>query len=581
MRIKILSPQLADQIAAGEVIERPAAVVKELIENSLDALAEHISIDIKQGGLELIRVRDDGQGIIKDDMKLALYRHATNKIAQLTDLERVATLGFRGEALASVSAVSRLTLISRHYQSEEAWCIRSGLVEESLQPIAHPIGTSVEVSDLFFNTPVRRKFLRQPKIEFQYIESIVQRLALSRFDVAFRLLHNQKVVFSNAIAPDTVSREQRVATFLGSAFMENAIAIEMVTAELTLRGWLGLPSFHRSQADMQYAYLNGRFIRDKLLAHAVRQAYEGILFHGRYPAYVLYLTCDPGRVDVNVHPTKQEIRFRDSRQVHNFVTYAVREALQKIRPFPPSQIKPSSKEVLLATHNYYQKSLSLTPLPIAVMESASTYQACKPTIQGPSFQGGSSLGTAIAQLHNTYILAQNESGLIIIDMHAAHERLVFEKMKNLQEGQPIPTQPLLLPVDIALNSQEYKCWEIQQQYFSEAGLITEAIGPDSILVREIPVLWKNFDIAQLIHDVLADLITYSISNRMQQKMYELLGNIACHNSVHAKYSLTITEMNAILREMEQTPNSSQCNHGRPTWKQFTWRELDRFFLRGR
>ncbi len=581
MRIKILNQLLANQIAAGEVIERPAAVVKELIENSLDAHAQQLIIDIKQGGHQLIRVRDDGDGIFKDDLLLALARHATSKISQLSDLECVNSLGFRGEALASIGAVSRLKLMSRQRQADTAWCAYSGIDEQTPEPIAHPFGTTIEVNDLFYNTPARRKFLRQPKTEFEQIESVIQKLALSRFNVAFRLTHNQKQILSLTRADTQIEREQRLATILGGAFMEQALYIEYKAGPLQLHGWLALPEFNRSQNDMQYWYLNGRFVRDKLLTHAARQAYEDVLFHGRQPAYVLYLTCDPASVDVNVHPTKHEVRFRDGRDVHQFVVHTVHEALEQIRPGSPL----AQQSIIENQPEYHQKKPSqFIPKPLSQSALDSTFTIQEPKTNYKIFDAQPntlSLGTALAQLRNTFILAQNDQGLVIIDIHAAHERLNYEKIKQQQIDQHPATQPLLVPISLELNRQEYQTWEKNQSQFSAAGIMTEAIGPENILVREIPIVLQNTAIAQIIRDVLADLITHSTSSRIDNTINEILGNIACRGSIQANHSLSIPEMNALLRQMEQTPHSGHCNHGRPTWKQIFWSELDRFFLRGR
>lgn len=594
MRIKILSPLLANQIAAGEVVERPASVVKELVENSLDAQAANITVEIKQGGQELIRIRDDGKGIVKEDLPLALARHATSKIAQLTDLEAVASLGFRGEALASISAVSRLKLTSRHYQAESAWCVRADHEESNLEPAAHPSGTTVEVQDLFFNTPARRKFMRQPKTEFEHIEAVLHKLALSRFEVGFRLSHNQRQVFATNPAHSIAECEQRLTAVLGSAFMEQAVRIELTTGEFQLQGWLALPSFNRSQADMQYWYLNGRYLRDKLLTHAVRQAYEDVLFNGRHPAYVLYLTCNPNAVDVNVHPTKHEVRFRDSRTVHQFIVHAVHEALEKIRPgakLEPAMAPVVTTESPMENSLICEKTLAKMPhyyhqhTPSQPQQRQLAFTVQEPQAHGaietPTASISASLGTALAQLRNTYILAQNEQGLVIVDIHAAHERITYEKMKQQQTDQGVITQQLLAPITLALSRQEFQTWEKYQTDFANAGIITEEMGPEIILVREIPVLLQKTDIAQIIRDVLADLITHVSSARLTETMNEILGNIACRQSIRANYSLTLPEMNALLRQMEQTANSSHCNHGRPTWKQISWQELDTFFLRGR
>lgn len=612
-RIQILSSLLANQIAAGEVVEKPASVVKELMENSLDAGAGQIQIDIKQGGHELIRVRDDGKGIVKDDLALALARHATSKITQLADLEAVASLGFRGEALASISAVSRLKITSRHYQSESAWSIDSDQFAEPL-PASHPIGTSIEVHDLFYNTPARRKFLRQPKNEFDSIEEVIHKLALSRFDVGLRLTHNQRQIFLANPAHSAVQIEQRLESILGAAFMEHAISMEFGAEELKLQGWLALPHFNRSQADLQYCYLNGRYVRDKLLSHAVRQAFEDVLFHGRYPAYVLYLTCPPQRVDVNVHPTKHEVRFRDSRHVHQFIVHAVREALEKFRPAAPRDPMPltpvSANDTAFTpvpplTSSYRDTGLSAGPgliaksnvtqqeiLTLRVQETPPAYshdeksalsQSVPPIAENDNASPISvtGLGSALAQLRNTYILAQNSAGLVIVDIHAAHERMTYENMKKSEAETSRAAQALLTPLIVKLNHQEYQLWEIYRENFDAYGLVTESMGPGQIVVREVPVLLQKCDLEQILRDVLSDLAVHGASVRVKDNIREILGNIACRQSIRANYSLTLPEMDALLRQMEQTPNSGFCNHGRPTWKQIPWNELDKFFLRGR
>lgn len=602
MSIKILSPLLANQIAAGEVVERPASVVKELIENSLDAGATQISIDIKQGGHELIRIRDNGCGISQADLPLALARHATSKITELSDLEAINSLGFRGEALASISAVSRLKLTSRYQQADSAWCIHAvdPLDNLTLTPAAHPVGTTIEVEDLFFNTPARRKFLRQPKTEFEHIEAVVYKLALSRFDAGFKLTHNQRPVFTVNPAITFAEQEQRTGTILGAAFMEQAVYLTLNAGGWQLQGWIALPSFHRSQPDMQYWFLNGRFVRDKLLTHAVKQAYADVLFNNRHPAYVLYLAGNPQQIDVNVHPTKHEVRFRDSRSIHQLVAHAVHEALEKVKPGQPAVVAetPSACETS-PVENRGSRGISLdkslpssflqreeilkTPAPVNSTDITSpSQQKLAFTVQEPvATYSALSLGTALAQLRNTYILAQNEQGLIIVDIHAAHERLTYEKMKQQHSTQPVASQPLLVPITLQLSRQELIAWEKYQTELTGAGILTEALGPETIAVREVPVLLLKTDIAQIIRDVLADISMQVHTKRVQETLNEILGNIACRHSIQANHSLTLTEMDALLRQMEQTANSSHCNHGRPTWKQISWSELDKFFLRGR
>ncbi len=597
MRIKILDKELANQIAAGEVVERPASVVKELVENSLDAKARKITVEIRHGGQELIRVIDNGEGILKEDLTLALARHATSKISKLADLEEIHSLGFRGEALASICAVSQLSIVSHHHGADMAW----GIVNNDLnapEPCAHPIGTTIEVKNLFYNTPARRKFLRQPKTEFRQIESMLHKLALSRLDVGFELIHNQRVIFSLPSASNQETISKRIACILGQEFLDNAFFMEFKAAEFSLNGWLGLPAFHRSQSDMQYWFLNGRYVRDKALSHAARHAYEDVLYNQRYPAYILYLNCDPATVDVNVHPTKQEVRFRDSRSLHQFIVHGIKTALEKIAINPAHGQSP-----LLGIKGENHDSPPPAPMrrgcnppfspprnPIAtthaVQEQLAVYEYITTLIEQPNQAKTESihnlhLGTALAQLKNTFILAQNDQGLVIIDIHAAHERLQYEKLKK--EGHIIQkaTQPLLIPLTMALSTEEYQIWEEHQEQFLSAGINTSALNETSILIREIPVLFAKIDICRLIHDFLSDLSVLPASQKIPELWHELLGNIACKNSLKTNEKLTLQEMDALLREMEITPNSSQCNHGRPTWKQFNWSELDRFFLRGR
>lgn len=591
-RIQLLSPRLSNQIAAGEVVERPASVVKELLENSLDAGARRISIDIEQGGLALIRVRDDGVGIASDDLPLALSRHATSKITSLDDLERVATLGFRGEALASIASVSRLELTSATAESE-AWQVRSEGrdMQPDIQPAAHPIGTTVDVRDLFFNTPARRKFLKSERTEFSHIEEVLRRQALACFERGFSLRHNGRVVQELRPAEDDSGRERRIAAVLGSEFIANALRVETEAAGLRLHGWVALPTFSRSQADMQYFFVNGRVIRDRLVAHAIRQAYQDVLYHGRHPAFVLYLELDPAAVDVNVHPTKHEVRFRDSRLVHDFLFRSLHRALAETRPdavlerrtenaqpefapaasFPVQQNAwnlPPSADAVRDTTAFYRPQMGFsnsTPLP-AVSEAAA---------------GLPPLGHALAQLKGIYILAENADGLILVDMHAAHERITYERMKTARDGGGIRTQPLLVPLALAVSEREADCAEAQAEHFRAFGFEIDRSGAESLIVRQVPIALADTDIAALVRDVLADLIEYGSSDRIRAHENDILGTMACHAAVRANRRLTLPEMNALLRDMEATERSGQCNHGRPTWTLLRLDELDRLFLRGR
>lgn len=582
MRIKILDPQLTNQIAAGEVIERPASVVKEAVENSLDAKAQQISVDVEEGGTVLIRVRDDGGGIHPQDLSLAITPHATSKIENFSDLERVASLGFRGEALASIASVSRFKIASCQANLDSGFCIVTdggkGIVKPA--PIAHPVGTTVEVRDLFFNIPARRKFLRSSRTEFEHIESLLQKLSLSHFDVGFSLKHNQKLIFDFKPASTLVNREKRVLEVMGAGFMQEALNLEFAAAELKMSGWIAAPNYSRSQSDLQYFYVNGRLVKDKTLSHAVRQAYHDVLFHGRHPAYLLYLEIDPALVDVNVHPTKNEVRFRNGRVVHDFIVRGIKEVLSQIRPVT---ISPSVHPMPESNKSYFPPQQS--DLPLKIKEQISSYAALHqlPEMPKPNLEINheNPLGFALAQLHDIYILAQNKLGLVMVDMHAAHERILYEKLKKEMLEQGIMLQQLLVPISLSLNKSEFSVWEKHQALLSEIGLTTEALSPEAIIIREIPALLKNEDTAQLVRDILADLQTYQVSSRAEEAINAILGSMACRSSTRANRRLTLPEMNALLRDMEKTEHSGVCNHGRPTFVQFSFTELDKFFLRGR
>jgi DNA mismatch repair protein MutL len=610
-QIKLLSPRLANQIAAGEVVERPASVIKELVENSLDAAASRIDIDIEAGGIKLMRVRDNGAGIQQDDMPLALSRHATSKIIELEDLERVGTLGFRGEALASISSVSRLSMLSNTEQQGAGWKAETGGRDMAVEvsPAPHPQGTTVEVRDLFFNTPARRKFLRTEKTEFNHLEEVIKRQSLSRFDIGFHLRHNGKAIHSLKPCTTQLERERRVASVCGPAFMQNALHIDTEAAGLRLWGWVALPTFSRSQADLQHFFVNGRVIRDKLVSHAVRQAYRDVLFHGRQPAFVLYLELDPAIVDVNVHPTKHEVRFRDGRSVHDFLFRSLHRLLADVRPddqrAPASATAEPALSGLAVGEFKQQEAMSLRqqPQPLAagqVNEAIKGYgqlysapapsgysgSASRGSIPAPQLMPAADdsqvppLGYAIAQLKGIYILAENEQGLVVVDMHAAHERITYERMKNARVGAGIHSQPLLVPESIAVSQREADCADASAEVFTSLGIGLERAGPESLLVRALPTILQGSDSEQLIRDVLADLLEYGSSDRIQAHINEILSTMACHGSVRANRRLTIPEMNALLRDMEETERSGQCNHGRPTWTQMALSELDKLFLRG-
>lgn len=610
-RIALLSQRLANQIAAGEVVERPASVVKELLENSLDAGADRIEIDVEQGGGKLIRIRDNGAGIVKDDLGLALSRHATSKIANLDDLENIVSLGFRGEALASICSVSRLELISRARSADDetAWRVEAEGQEmaTALSPAAHPHGTTVEVRDLFFNTPARKKFLRTEKTEFDRLEEVVKRLALSRFDVAFSLRHNQRVIHHLHAALSSQEQQRRVALVCGPAFVENAIQIDIEASGLRLWGWVSLPTFSRSQADLQYFYVNGRIIRDKLVSHAVKQAYQDVLFHGRHPAFVLYLELQPALVDVNVHPTKHEVRFRDGRLVHDFLFRALHKALAGVRPQDRLVQDDQGRE--LSSAGAYQEvergaattgdfsaqgRISFSPgfgssQGFAAQSSAfhtATQNRHSVSEQMAAYAGLHNesdvppLGFAIAQLHGVYILAQNAQGLIVVDMHAAHERITYEHMKSAAQSEGIKAQPLLVPLSIAVSQAEADCAEQQADALLALGVGIERVAAESIVIRQVPVILAGANIEQLVRDVLSDVLEHGSSERIRNYQDELLGTMACHGSVRANRQLSIPEMNALLRDMERTERSGQCNHGRPTWVLQSLDQLDKLFLRG-
>ena len=600
-RINSLSKRLANQIAAGEVVERPASVIKELLENSLDAGATRLQIDVEQGGVKLMRVKDNGCGIHKDDLALALSRHATSKIIELTDLENITSLGFRGEALASISSVSRFRIFSN--SSEESgssgWKVEveGQEVEVSVSPAAHPQGTSAEVRDLFFNVPARKKFLKTEKTEFTRIDGVIKRIALSRFDVQFNLKHNQRTIHQLLPAISEQERQRRVSLVCGPVFVDNSVYIDVERSGLRLWGWVSLPTFSRSQSDLQYFYVNGRTIRDKLVTHAVKQAYRDVLFHGRHPAYMLYLELAPSSVDVNVHPTKHEVRFRDSRLVRDFLFSALHKALAEVTP---SVQMASQHTGMTGTESKFahddpkvygkQANLRLAePTTAPYGAYATTNVRDHDQIQEQiaslaKLNAGNEevppLGYAIAHLHGIYILAQNKEGLIIIDMHAAHERIIYERMKVACKNEKLKMQPLLVPLSIAVSQSEADCAAAQKKELLGLGIELDKLTDEAIVVRQVPSILKDSDVEQMVRDVLSDVLEYGSSDRIQAHQEELLSTMACHGSVRANRHLTIPEMNSLLRDMEATKRSGQCNHGRPTWVCQSLAELDKLFLRG-
>ncbi len=594
-RIHALPSQLINQIAAGEVVERPASVIKELVENSLDADATQIDVDVAQGGIKRMRVRDDGLGISANDLPLALSRHATSKLASLEDLEGIRSMGFRGEALPSIASVSRLTLLSRERGTDQAWKLDGEALEP--EPTAHPEGTTVDVQDLFYNTPARRKFLKTDKTEFRHLEQVLRRLALARFDVAFKLQHNGKLVFSARQASNVREREARIADLLGRSFIDNSLRFEHEAAGLHLSGWIGLPTFSRSQADMQYFFVNGRMVRDKLVGHAIRQAYQDVLYHGRHPAYVLYLELAPQLVDVNVHPTKHEVRFREGRLVHDYLFRTLHQVLADARPgdlaVPPDAIPQAST----GGAPVFPFAAADTAGQASVRESAQSYQSAfhwqmpgaamasrpaqPPSAPPPDHGEMPVLGYALAQLHGVYILAQNAAGLLIVDTHAAHERITYERLKQSLEGQGIRSQPLLVPVSVKVSPREVQLALDSREVLKDLGLEIDQLDTDTLVVRALPTLLKGADVEGLVRDLLADLVTHGGSGRIRAAINEVLSTVACHGSVRANRRLAVEEMNALLRDIESTERSGQCNHGRPTWTQLSMAELDKLFLRGR
>jgi len=583
-RIALLDQRLANQIAAGEVVERPASVVKELLENALDAGASRISIDVDTGGSKLIRVADDGYGIHGEDLTLALARHATSKISEPGHLAAIETLGFRGEALASIASVSKLKLTTNTGgKATEGYSVQatgSDMTAE-VTPAPHPRGTTLEVRDLFFNTPARRKFLRTERTEFLKIEEVVRKISLSHPEVSFYLSHNGKQVRQY-----TGDREDhRIASIFGQAFLDNAIYFAEERGGMELRGWIGLPTYSRSQADQQFFFVNGRIVRDKVITHAVKQAYSDVLYHGRNPVYSLFLSINPRLVDVNVHPTKHEVRFRESRDVHDFIFRTIHRVLADVRPAEP-EVPGEAAAMAIAepsqapmSYGYRQSSYSAQPATAVLTEMFARDQTPLPAQSED--QSLPPLGYALAQLHGIYILAENVNGLILVDMHAAHERITYEHLKTSCDAESLRTQPLLVPLSISVSEAETDLISDHRAELTALGIEIDKASEESIIVRAVPTLLAKSDIEALVRDVLSDIAEYGESRRIKQHRDEMLSTMACHGSVRANRKLTITEMNALLRDMEETERSGQCNHGRPTWCELSLAELDSLFLRGR
>lgn len=578
-RIQKLTPLLANQIAAGEVVERPASVVKELVENGLDANATQIDIEIEDGGSRLIRVRDNGSGIHQDDLSLALSRHATSKISAPDDLGQIMTLGFRGEALASIGSVSRLALTSA-IENATGWKMSvEGETTFDISPAAHTRGTTVEVRDLFFNTPARRKFLRAEKTEFDHIDELIKRVALSSFHTGFTLKHNQKLARQYFPATEN-SNHERLSALCGPAFVEHALHIEAEGAGMKLRGWIAQPVFSRSQGDLQYFYVNGRMVRDKLVIHAMKQAYQDVLYRDRYPAYILFLDIAPAQVDVNVHPTKHEVRFRDGRVVHDFITHAVHDALAHESVECDHHHEPAPTKIISTpTKTVHYPSSPRQEKVHAVQETMEIYRSLHADVKTENPEP--TLGYALGQLQGIYILAENAEGLVMIDMHAAHERIVYEKMKTALANQQVAVQTLLVPISLAVSEREADVIDHSLSMFQTLGFDLQRLGKETIVVREVPQLLAHGPIEELIRDIITDIIEQGKSSRAEESINHLLGTLACRSSVRAHRKLTIPEMNALLRDMEKTDHSGQCNHGRPTCVKFSMDELDKLFMRGR
>jgi len=624
-KIRQLDNRLANQIAAGEVVERPASVVKELLENAIDAEASVVSVDIEEGGVKRIRITDNGIGIADEDLPLALARHATSKIASIDDLEAVATLGFRGEALASIASVSKLSITSNTSDlpanGRSAYC-EGREMQVSISPQAHPRGTTLDIRDLFYNTPARRKFLRTERTEYARIEEVVKRTALAHPEVAFVLSHNGKVTQRLPAGSADADLQRRVIGVCGEAFAHQSVVVDRVAHGLALRGWVGLPTFSRAQADLQYFFVNGRVVKDKVITHAVRQAYRDVLYGGRHPAYVLFLDLDANRVDVNVHPTKHEVRFRDSRSVHGFVFSTLGRTLAEVRPGDHTneanvndladstfeQVSmgldiPTNRSVDVTSAREERSSVdsaSLSSTGLSSMDGSwiqdsigSTSQSMAPRTPAAGFVPQRSvetnfpsgevppLGFAVAHLHGAYIVAQNANGMVLVDAHAAHERITYERLKAARAAHGLARQPLLVPISLHLASGEMAAFEEFSSAFDGLGLVVEIAGENSVLIREIPVILARDNAEQLVRDVLADLSEVGHSDRLSARIDEILATMACHGSIRANRALSIGEMNALLRDMEVTENSGQCNHGRPTWVQLSHDELDKLFLRGR
>ncbi|ANQ86285.1 DNA mismatch repair protein [Azoarcus olearius] len=618
-QIQRLPDLLVNQIAAGEVVERPASVLKEVLENAVDAGARAVEVQLEQGGVRRIRITDDGCGIARDELALALERHATSKIATLDDLERVGTMGFRGEALAAIAGVARTVITSRAEGAAHAWRIDGS--DRSLAPAALNQGTVVDVADLYYNTPARRKFLKSEGTEYAHCDEVFRRVALARPDIALQLSHNGRVAHRLPVGEPV----RRIAALMGDDFLAQARAVVAEGGPLRLTGYASLPAYSRASRDAQYFFVNGRFVRDKLLTHALRQAYADILHGARHPAYVLFLELDPAGVDVNVHPAKIEVRFRDSRAVHQFVFHAVSRALaesgaalaggngagepaplpssvQRVAASPPAAGAgqwPSAQAVQgrlamdsgAASHRYYDFVAAARPDGTGGAAGAAGLVAAPPRMDAaarpsgyaraplPSADKAPPLGYALAQLHGIYVLAQNESGLVLVDMHAAHERILYEKLKVVLDGTP-SIQRLLIPAVFSVSARDLAVAEECGEVLARMGFEVGVAGPQELAVRTVPALLASAPVAELMRKLLEELREFPATEVITARRNELLATMACHGAVRANRTLTLPEMNALLRDMEATERADQCNHGRPTWTQLTMADLDRFFMRG-
>jgi len=597
-RIQVLDPLLANQIAAGEVVERPSSIVKELIENSRDANAAKIHIDIENGGISSIKIKDDGEGIHREDLIHAVSRHATSKIQTLDDLQTIRSFGFRGEALASISSVSRFRLLSRTKEQTHGFQIEvTGREPEILQsPVSHHVGTSIEVRDVFYNTPARRKFLKTSQTEFNHIMEVVRKMGLSHFGIEFVVKHQQKQILSLPSAVNILEKEKRVAEICGENFIENALRVEIESHDMELSGWFGLPTFSRSQSDLQYIFINGRVVKDKVISHAVRQAYQDVMYQNRHPAYLLYLNILPEFIDVNVHPAKNEVRFRESRNVFDFIMHSVKKTLQHTRPTSVAENKIEPVEIatyarssdvssqvslysaLVNTHpkvanNAATLSLSQKPLVLS--------SECEKNNNHEHHHDIPALGFALGQLHGVYIVAQNQHGMILVDMHAAHERICYENLKKEYSSRKMSMQTLLIGINISLNKREADCVEEKSELFKKIGFIVEKLTDTAVIVRTVPSLLIQQDIEKLVRALIGDILEHEITDGVDEAINRLLATMSCHHAIRANRQLSLLEMNHLLRQIEKTDHGNQCNHGRPTWTALSLSDLDKIFLRGR